>query len=41
MLWITVPVGMSRRDSAFPGLMSALGPLITVSPTRSRSGARM
>ncbi len=41
MLWMSVPRGMFRTGSAFPGRMSACGPDISVSPTLSPSGATM
>src|ERR671922_1215488 len=40
-LWTSVPVGTFWSGSAFPGLMSAVGPDSTGAPTRSRAGARM
>ena len=36
-----VPVGIARKGSALPGVMSAWSPDITVAPTWSRAGARM
>ena len=40
-LWISVPRGMLAIGRQLPGLMSAVGPLITVSPTFRPRGARM
>ena len=40
-LWMSVPTGMFRIGSAFPGLMSAPAPAMTVSPTDRPLGARM
>ncbi len=40
-LWTTVPVGMLRKGSAFPGRMSAPEPDSSMSPTCTFTGAMM
>jgi hypothetical protein len=41
MLWTMVPTGIAASGIALPGLMSTRAPAVTVSPARSRCGARM
>ncbi len=41
MAWTRVPTGISDSGRALPGLMSAPGPEMTVSPTLRPLGARM